>query len=52
MMTIPDKDNIKDVENAINDYIRDDLGIKDITLDLQFVIWRLQHNCKHAIGIR
>lgn len=36
MMTIPDKDNIKDVENAINDYIRDDLGIKDITLDLQF----------------
>jgi putative aldouronate transport system substrate-binding protein len=36
MMTIPSAENIKDVENAINDYIREDLGIKDIKLDLVF----------------
>lgn len=36
MMTIPSADAIKDVENAINDYIKNELGIADIKMDLQF----------------
>jgi putative aldouronate transport system substrate-binding protein len=36
MMTIPSQEAIKDVENAINDYIKNELGITDITMDLQF----------------
>ena len=36
MMTIPSEDAIKDVQDAINDHIKNNLGITDITLDLQF----------------
>ena len=36
MMTIPSAEAIKDVENAINDHIKNNLGITDIKLDLQF----------------
>jgi putative aldouronate transport system substrate-binding protein len=36
MMTVPSAEAIKDVQDAINNYIESELGITDITLDLQF----------------
>ena len=36
MMTVPSEDATADVEKAINDYMKDQLNITDMTLDIQF----------------